>query len=884
MSRIVTFYSYKGGVGRTFALANIAVLLARRGKRVLLMDWDLEAPGLHRYFKPYLAEEMLPRRGLIHLVSQAVQNPNVTWKQFTTEIWVDKGLPLTLIPSGDQAPDYIELVRNLSWNAFFEVRQGGSMLDKWRKEWKAEFDFVLIDSRTGITDAGGICTVYLPDILVFVFSANEQSFDRGIQIILGVQEARRHLNVPRSPAAILPIPGRFDSRDEVDESRNWLDRFGRGLKVFYDDWLPKKFEPRQILELTKIPYITKFSFGEPLPVITHGVSDPEFPGFFLDNVARLLASDFNDATQILAPESSAERLSIAQFRAQLAQVPIDETAVNQALNLVENDIGESTTLSEVLNEAGVALMRQGRLLSAESCFRRALAIIERQLGMDDPSAVASLNHLGELMHQTKRLFEAELFYRRVMELLERTADVDNPAVISAYSNLASVLRDLKRLPEAEEMYRRTLQKLQLTSRPDDPALINAYNNLATMLRETGRLFEAKEMYAQALHSLEMTLRPDDQALISANNNLAALLSETGRAFEAEKLYRRAAQRLEQTSRSDDPAVISSYNNLAAILRDNGRWWEAAEVYERMLQTLETTSRADDPIMINVYNNYANVLRESGRWTEAADVYQRALRKLEMTRPEDPSLVRIYNDYAALLREGGRLTEAESAYRKSLELLELTNGPESVATLNNLGEVLLESRRFSEAENLFRRALTQLQSGVFYDSPDAMKIRRNLSYVLDNMGEPYEARQIFQQLKFDTILLHDYRDMRTIRLLAKELQARGLRVFLDEWEVAPGVDWVDTFERLKDSLASAVLSIGAEGFRLWDRPETRFILNHITTMNRPVVPILLPGAPADPKLPQIVAIYNWVDLREGITKQGIDRVVWGITGLKPREQI
>jgi MinD-like ATPase involved in chromosome partitioning or flagellar assembly len=53
--RIITFYSYKGGTGRSMALANYAVYLARMpemaGKRVLVIDWDLEAPGLHRYFQ-----------------------------------------------------------------------------------------------------------------------------------------------------------------------------------------------------------------------------------------------------------------------------------------------------------------------------------------------------------------------------------------------------------------------------------------------------------------------------------------------------------------------------------------------------------------------------------------------------------------------------------------------------------------------------------------------------------------------------------------------------------------------------------------------------------------------------------------------------------------
>ena len=51
---VITFYSYKGGTGRTMALANIAWILAANGKRVLAVDWDLEAPGLHRFFHPFL--------------------------------------------------------------------------------------------------------------------------------------------------------------------------------------------------------------------------------------------------------------------------------------------------------------------------------------------------------------------------------------------------------------------------------------------------------------------------------------------------------------------------------------------------------------------------------------------------------------------------------------------------------------------------------------------------------------------------------------------------------------------------------------------------------------------------------------------------------------
>ncbi len=64
--KVVTFYSYKGGTGRTMALANIGWLLASNGYRVLLVDWDLEAPGLHRYLHPFLEDpELSSSPGLI---------------------------------------------------------------------------------------------------------------------------------------------------------------------------------------------------------------------------------------------------------------------------------------------------------------------------------------------------------------------------------------------------------------------------------------------------------------------------------------------------------------------------------------------------------------------------------------------------------------------------------------------------------------------------------------------------------------------------------------------------------------------------------------------------------------------------------------------------
>jgi tetratricopeptide (TPR) repeat protein len=247
---------------------------------------------------------------MIHLLHEAALSPLAEWGAHRITVTLPplsktetEPVTLDLISSGSYATDYADRVRRFSWDRFFENESGGAILDRWRDEWKQSYDFVLFDSRTGITDIGGVCTILLPDFLALVFSANNQSFEGALAVAGAAQAARRNLGVPRPPLAVLPILSRFDRGDEVAEADQWLKRFSEELKPFYDDWLPKRFKPLQMIELTKVPYVTLFSFGEKLPVLTHGVSEPQLPGYYYRNLARLLESDFRDAASIIDPES-----------------------------------------------------------------------------------------------------------------------------------------------------------------------------------------------------------------------------------------------------------------------------------------------------------------------------------------------------------------------------------------------------------------------------------------------------------------------------------------------------------------------------------------------------------------------------------------------------
>jgi len=294
---IVTFYSYKGGVGRSMAVANTALLLAQRGLRVLVVDWDLEAPGIERYFSCFSVESL--GTGLMGLLTDTVSGNLYDYQSYLWKIKVDNGIYLNLLPSGkEDNPNYTNQLEKFDWQCFFS-NNGGSVLEKIRQQWLENFDFVLIDSRTGLSDSGGICTIFFPDVVVAMFTANHQSL-YGIRDVLRLaQRARQNLAYDRMPLTILPLPSRFGTRAEFKESQEWINRFEEAMEEFFEDWLPKTVRPREVLERLKVPQIDYFGFGEKLAVVEQGVNDPEGMGFVYDKIATILAANFQNVGDIV---------------------------------------------------------------------------------------------------------------------------------------------------------------------------------------------------------------------------------------------------------------------------------------------------------------------------------------------------------------------------------------------------------------------------------------------------------------------------------------------------------------------------------------------------------------------------------------------------------
>ena len=214
----IAFYSYKGGVGRTLALANCARALAAGGRRVAVLDLDLEAPGLE-HFDTLRPRDEPRRRGADrrpplsgfaeyiaacrdagppeHLADYCHRCAGLPDDKDDGEVW--------LMPAGRRGSPAYQAVLALDWERFYREEDGYRLVENLRGHLVEELkpDYVLLDARTGLTELGGIATHQLADLVVLLFNLNRQN----IEGIRWVHDSLRR--VPRSPRLLLaasPIP------------------------------------------------------------------------------------------------------------------------------------------------------------------------------------------------------------------------------------------------------------------------------------------------------------------------------------------------------------------------------------------------------------------------------------------------------------------------------------------------------------------------------------------------------------------------------------------------------------------------------------------------------------------------------------------------------
>lgn len=183
----IVFFSIKGGVGRSTALAVSAWSLAQAGKRVLVLDLDLESPGLSSGLLPV---ERQPTYGIADwLVEDLVGNGNTIFEEMMATSTLSHDGEIYVIPAHGRDPG--EYVSKLGRVWMSKVATDGTR-ETWSQrlsrlikelELRLRPDVILLDSRAGIDEVASSCVTELGANLILLFAIDGEQTWSGYRIL-----------------------------------------------------------------------------------------------------------------------------------------------------------------------------------------------------------------------------------------------------------------------------------------------------------------------------------------------------------------------------------------------------------------------------------------------------------------------------------------------------------------------------------------------------------------------------------------------------------------------------------------------------------------------------------------------------------------------------
>ena len=216
MVRSIAIHSFKGGTGKSTISANLAATLALKGRKIGVMDMDLEGPGLHVIFglDPY----ELPYT-LNDVLTNGVEPEKATVKM-NERLHLDKGA-LYFAPASVKVEEILKSLRS-----GFELDSFSNAIKKLTE--KFGLDYLLVDTHPGLEDdtllAMGVCN----NLLVVSRLDQQDMFGTGV-----LAEVARTLEKPVH-LVLNMIPSAMSS----SEASRVINKIGANFKVQVLGWLP----------------------------------------------------------------------------------------------------------------------------------------------------------------------------------------------------------------------------------------------------------------------------------------------------------------------------------------------------------------------------------------------------------------------------------------------------------------------------------------------------------------------------------------------------------------------------------------------------------------------------------------------------------------------
>ncbi len=629
---VVTFYSYKGGTGRTMALSNIAVLLARRDNAsvpVLMLDWDMEAPGLHHYFDQHeecpgvleffeACREQLEQPGATHgdggaqddaALAERVLDA-IDWQQYVVR--VDQGSPLYLMRAGRFDASYSERLAQMRWDQLFDACP--ALFRCFADTLARHFRYVLVDSRTGRTDSAGICTTLLPKKLVVVFTPNRQSLEGVDALVTRAIEYRRSHEDEQRPLLVYPLPSRIEMGDGAQRAE-WRrgDSYKgiAGYQPMFERLLRNSYGLPQIaldsyFDEVQLQQTKTFAYGEQLAVRIDQGGD-RF------SLTRTFEAFLQWLTGGYFPWQSSREIGLL-------------AAIEEARRALQLEPGRAVALplARDLARLGELYRKDGRPEPALDAFRQSVEIRTRILGGEHIDTLAGKSGMARLLRQLGSLDEARRLEEDVAGARARLQGAEHADTLAAKACLAQTMARQGDYAAALALQDAVLASQLRQLGAEHPRTLSAMECRAATLLHMGKLDEARQLLVIVVAARTRLFGAEHGDTLHSKLVLAQVLGRQGELDGARLLLDAILQAQERTLGLDHPATLATRDRLADIMAGLGDWAGARQLHENQVAARERTRGLDHPETLMSQRKLAEALLRRGEFEAARSVQEQVL--------------------------------------------------------------------------------------------------------------------------------------------------------------------------------------------------------------------------------------------------------------------
>lgn len=641
--KVTTFYAYEGGAARNALLAALALQLAGAdgARPVLVVDWDLDAPALHRHLghAPAPAGDAAgdvagEGGGLLELLEgcrtalredgrrAGESDDDLAGRTIDAAGWLahivraDGRRPLYLMRAGRFDDSYASRAGRLDPEALFMACP--ALFRCLAARLATRFAHVLVASRAGRSAAVSVCSTLLPDRLVGLFTPAPGSIEELEGVVRRAIDYRCSHEDEQRPLLVYPLAC------SADGARS--DPHGRWRRGDARTGMPG-YQPR-LEELLRTSYgwprvnldswfdETQLALAD--AVSTAGIGAGVAGGGDRRALARLAATLGEWVGPGRFPWQSLDEVRLrALVQDARAGAAIDGAAM-PAMRAPPRAAGAAAAdaLATALARLGELCRRERRRDEARACLEESLDVRAASLGDAGPATRAARAALAALLFESGSLQEARRQYELLVQACTADAGADAPETLAARSRLARTLAGLGEPERALVLHEQVVAAAERALGEDHPVTLDCLEDLAQSLVLRHEYERARILLERALAGRRQHHGGEHADTLRCGHRLAQLLGATGELGNARRMLESVLRAHERHDGLDAAGTLSAREALAEILAAQGDLAAVRSIQESLARTRERHLGAGHPETLSMQLRLASTLGQQGE-TEGA---------------------------------------------------------------------------------------------------------------------------------------------------------------------------------------------------------------------------------------------------------------------------